>query len=74
MQINERTSLTIGLVLTLLGGAAFVTRIHFQTNANASSLQELKTDLKDEIRSLRLEMKELRLELKADRIKHANGK
>lgn len=66
MQINERTSITIGLVITLLGGMAFVTRIHFQTAANASSLQELKTDLRDEIRSLRLEMRELRVELKRE--------
>lgn len=66
MQISERTSVTLGLVITLLGGIAFVTRIHFQTTANANSLQELKTDIKDEIRALRLEMRELRVELKRE--------
>lgn len=68
MVLTERTTVTIGLVIALLGGAGFVTNIHFQTQANAQAISELKYDLKDELKALRLELKELRLELKQDRI------
>lgn len=67
--LSEKTGITIGLVITLLGGAGFITKTYFQTEANAQTLSELKLDIKDEIRALRLELKELRLELKQDRIK-----
>jgi hypothetical protein len=67
--LSERTGITIGLVITLLGGAGFVTKTYFQTEANAQTLSELKLDIKDEIRALRLELKELRLELKQERVK-----
>ena len=66
--ISERSTITIGLLVTMLGGMGFVTKTYFQSEANAQSLSELKVDIKDEIRSLRLELKELRLELKADRL------
>lgn len=66
--ISERSTITIGLLVIILGGASFVTNIHFQSQANAQSLQELKVDIREEIKSLRLELKELRLELKADRL------
>lgn len=67
--LSEKTGITIGLVITLLGGAGFVTKTYFQTEANAQTLSELKIDIKDEIRALRLELKELRLELKQERVK-----
>ncbi len=67
--ISERSTITIGLLIIILGGASFVTNIHFQSQANAQALSELKLDIKDEIRAMRLEIKELRLELKQDRVK-----
>ena len=67
--LSEKTGITIGLVITLIGGAGFITKTYFQTEANASALSELKDDLKTELRLLRVELKELRLELKQERIK-----
>lgn len=67
--INDKTTVTIGLVIGLLGASGFITNIYFKSEANAETLIELKTDLKDELRLLRAEMKELRLELKETHVK-----
>lgn len=67
--ISERSTITIGLLITLMGGAGFVTKTYFMAESNAQALSELKLDIKDEIRAMRLELKELRLELKQERVK-----
>jgi hypothetical protein len=67
--ISDRTTITIGLVISLLGASGFITNIYFKSEANAQTLTELKTELKDELRLLRAEMKELRLELKEAHVK-----
>jgi hypothetical protein len=67
--ISDKTTITIGLVISLLGASGFITNMYFKTEANAQTLQELKNDLKDELRLLRAEIKELRLELKETHVK-----
>lgn len=41
--ITEKTTLSIGLLVTLLGGASYVTYAVFQSNANARDITEIKT-------------------------------
>lgn len=67
--ISERSTITIGLLIVILGGASFITKTFFMAESNAQAISELKMDIKDEIRAMRLEIKELRLELKQDRVK-----
>jgi hypothetical protein len=43
--ISEKTAVSMGLVITLLGGVAFITSIYNQSIANASDIQELKSSI-----------------------------
>lgn len=67
--LSEKTAVSIGLLIALLGGAGFITKVAYQSEANAAALTELKDDIKTELRMLRSELKELRLELKQERTK-----
>lgn len=60
MKLTESSYISIGLVIMLIGAAGFVTRIHFQTNANAESYKELKTDLKSDLKDIKEELKEIK--------------
>lgn len=42
-KISENTPITIGVVITLLGGMYFVSTIYNRGEANASDIQDLKT-------------------------------
>lgn len=50
--ITESTLIPISLVITLLGGAFFVTYIYFQSDANAKAIEKLsaKQDVLSEMR------------------------
>lgn len=65
--LSEKSAVSIGLVIALLGGAGFITKTYFMAESSAQAISELKYDLKDELKALRLELKELRLELKQER-------
>lgn len=41
-QITEKTRITLGMVVTLLGFSAWLTQIYFQGTANADSIREIK--------------------------------
>lgn len=62
--INDSSYVSISLIIALCGGiigaAAFITKINFQTNANAQAIGELKTDVKEQLRDIRADVKEIR--------------
>lgn len=58
--LSPSSKVTISLLITLLGGAAFITKIYFQTEANASTIKELKTDIKDDLKEIKVEIRLLR--------------
>lgn len=41
-KISESTTVSIGVLIALIGGAAYVTFVAFQGTANAVAIQELK--------------------------------
>lgn len=41
-KITENTLVPVSLVLSILGGAGFVTYVYFQTSANAKAIEEIK--------------------------------
>ncbi|HEY8272159.1 MAG TPA: hypothetical protein VIG33_14815 [Pseudobdellovibrionaceae bacterium] len=45
-QITENTLIPISLVMTLLGGAAWLTAVWYDTKANAVSITEIKSEQK----------------------------
>jgi hypothetical protein len=55
MAISEKSTVTVGLLISILGASAFITNIHFKANANAEDLSKLKSDFKEEMRLLREE-------------------
>lgn len=65
--ITEKTTLSIGLLITILGGASYVTYVAFQTEANAKMIRriESKQELMEEVRT-RLAV----IESKLERIEH----
>jgi sensor domain CHASE-containing protein len=60
MKLSENTYVSITLVLSLIGAAGFVTRIHFQTQANAESYKELKDDIKSDLKEIKDDLKTIR--------------
>ncbi len=50
--ITERTPITIGLVIVILGGIFWLSNIQHQGSANAASIKEIKTDLREDINRL----------------------
>lgn len=62
--LSEKSAVSIGLLIAILGGAGFVTKTYFMAESSAQAISELKYDLRDEIKALRIEIKELRLEIK----------
>lgn len=60
--INEKTTITIGLVIALIGGSGFLTKLWFATEAKAEANTEaiitLKSDLKEDLRAIKVELKE----------------
>ena len=62
--ISDSSYVSISLIIALCGGiigaAAFITKINFQTNANAQTITELKIDVKEQLRDLKQDVKEIR--------------
>lgn len=56
--INEKTTITIGLVIALIGGSGFITRVWYSTEANAEAIVILKSDLKEDLRAIKEELKQ----------------
>jgi len=63
-RISESTTVSlslIGAVLgALVGAAVFITKINIQTNANATTIGEIKNDTKQELKEIKAELKEIR--------------
>lgn len=49
MNITKNTSVSIGLVIVLIGGVGWLMSVHFQGLANASDIVEIKEDKKQEV-------------------------
>lgn len=60
MKLTENSYISIGLMVMLLGAAGFVTRIHFQTQANAESYKELKSDIRSDLKEIKDELREIK--------------
>lgn len=45
--INKNTSITIGVLISVLGGAGWLTDLKFQGNANASAIKEAQLDQRE---------------------------
>jgi hypothetical protein len=56
--INEKTTITIGLVIALLGGSGFLTSLWSDTQANTKTIHELKSDIKDDLQGIKADVKE----------------
>lgn len=72
MKINEQTSISISLVVTLVGGIIWLSYIAFQTTANSSQIVEIKQSAKDEL-AYKKEVIE-RLSRIEEALKHVAGK
>ena len=46
-KITDRTVVSLGLVITIIGGVIWLTTIFNQSDANAFSIKEIKLSLKD---------------------------
>lgn len=46
-KITEKTLVPLSLVIALIGGTTWLTQLHFQQQANAATLVELKTEQKE---------------------------
>ncbi len=44
MKISEQTTVTIGIVIALLGGSVFISKIYFMSDATAYAVSEVKAD------------------------------
>lgn len=64
---TENTKVSISLVLALLGGAAWLTTLYYQTQANADSLKrvEVKQDAyADDLHHIRMDIEGIHGELR----------
>jgi hypothetical protein len=50
--IGKRTPITIGLLISIVGGVAWLTELKYQNDANAKEILEVKVDQKDMNKSL----------------------
>lgn len=70
-KISDETYVSLPLIITLcagiIGAAIFITKINIQTNANASSIVEIKTDTKEQLREINQQLKEIRTMLERRR-------
>lgn len=48
-KLNEKTYLSLGLVISIIGGAVWLTTMHFNERADAANIQEVKADLKTDL-------------------------
>lgn len=64
ISLSPNSKVTISLLISLLGGSAFITKIYFQSEANASNLKDLKQDIKDDLKEIKFELKEIRKSIK----------
>lgn len=47
MRIDERTPVSIGLMVLIIGGVFWLASMHIETVSNAEQVKELKEDVKD---------------------------
>lgn len=53
MTIGQRTGVTFGLLIPLVGGVAWLTDIKFQGSANADELRDVKSEQAETRRSIK---------------------
>lgn len=63
MKISENTSVTVGVVLVIIGGIFWLSRIAFVSESNAQSIQEIQIK-QDEIQIMRSDVVEIKNDIK----------
>lgn len=63
MKIDENTKISVGILISLLGGAAWLTSVHLQSVSTADEVKEIKQDVK-ELREMKSDVEIIRRDVK----------
>ncbi len=63
--IDEKTKITVGFFLVLIGGIYWITSLFFEVKANSREINSMKEDQKDEVKILQdIHVRVIRIEEK----------